>query len=476
MRPIRKILCVLAFASLALAPLTPLRAGVFNPEMIISDSEMRDYLAMDQAAIAKFLDEKGGLNRRFDVDAADGLLKNSAQLIADAAGRYRINPKYILALLQKESSAVETDEPDAQQLAWAAGYALCDGCSKRSPTALKYKGLGKQIDAGAGWMDWFLTNGPTLAGLRQPGVACSISSTRITPANLATAALYNYTPHLQGNRLLWSIWNRWFESGAGPTLPDGTLIRNEKNGAVAVIQGGKFRPILRASVLETRFAGRSIVDLNEYDFSELEEKSPGRPIRFADLSLVRTEDGSTFLLVGAARRRIASAEVFAKIGFNPEEVEDVAAADIEDYADGEAITLQSTYPAGQLVQDSRTGGIYYAEMGVKHPLWDRSLLALNFAGRSILPLAADELSALADGRPVTLDDGILVKAAADPTVYVISGGKKRPIASEEAFVAFGYKWTDIVTVGRKLLELHPTGDPLALPSAAAAALAVSTKI
>ena len=188
------------------APLVAI-AAEFNPEHIISDSAMRDSSTMDLVGIRQFLVAKGGLNGEFDIDPIDGILKNGSQLIYDAAQRYKVNPQYILALLQKESSIVETGRPTAQQRDWAAGYALCDGCNRNAPLPRKYKGLGKQIDAGAGWMDWYLKNAATLGKL-QAGQTRVTDGAQLTPSNLATAALYSYTPHAHGNRLLWSIMQR----------------------------------------------------------------------------------------------------------------------------------------------------------------------------------------------------------------------------------------------------------------------------
>jgi len=471
-RPLTLTVAVLYLVSALFSAPSTAAAASFNPQYIISDDEMRRSDAMSFADISKFLHEKGGFGDQYDIDAIDGLLKGTAQLIDDAAKRYRINPKYILALIQKESGAIETGTPTQKQLDWATGYALCDGCSRQNSLAQKYKGLAKQIDAGAGWMDWYLTKAPVTPSMLQVGETRTISMTKVTPVNWVTAALYTYTPHLHGNRLLWSIWNRWFGSGVLPQFPDGTLVRNETNGAVALIQGGKFRPIVSASVLETRFRNNNIIDLNEYDFQDLQNLMPGRPVQFPDLSLVRTETGDTYLLVGAQRRLIVSPEVFSKIGFNPEEVEDIKASDIEDYLDGVSITLDSASPFGELLQNRLTGGVYFVQNGVKQPIWDRAIMIANFNGQKIVPTDPETLSGLTDGEPVKLIDGVLVKTPDDPAVYVISNGRKRSIPSEEVFLSFGYRWPMILTVSPRALELHETGEPLLILDSKVTAAAV----
>ena len=444
----RTIIATLAVA-LTVSPIAA-TAAEFDPQHIISDREMRDATTMGLTAIRDFLASKGGLSDQFDIDAIDGTLKNAPQLIYDASQRYQVNPRYILALIQKESSIVETGRPSQRQLDWAAGYALCDGCDRNAALPRKYKGLAKQIDAGAGWMDWYLKKADS-------------GQLAVSSKNLATAALYSYTPHAHGNRLLWSIMQRWFGDGASDlNIPDGALVRNTSNGAVAVIEGGKLRPILNRSVLMTRFNTTNIIDLNKYDFATLQDRSAGAPVRFSDLSLVRTEDGSTYLLVGDTKRRIPTADVFRKIGFNPEEVEDVQSSDLAEYVNGDPISADVSFPLGKLLQNMRTGAVYFVEDGVKHPLLDRAILDANYSGDQISPVTSDALASMSTGDSIRFAEGTLVKTKTDAAVYLISGGKKRSFPSEKVFRAFGYDFKNVLTTSPRALALHELGEPLAL--------------
>ncbi len=464
MRIIRIVVIAAAATSLLAASLTSVAlAATFNPEHILDDVTLRRYDAMSYAEIRDFLDKKGGLANVRDIDPVDGKRKNGAQIVADAAVRYHVNPQYILALIQKESSAVETNVPAKKQLEWATGYALCDGCARASALAQKYRGFARQVDAGAGWIDWFFQHSAIDASLRRPGITYSVNDTFVTPDNLATAALYSYTPHMHGNLLLWTIWNRWFGDGNSEMqFPDGTLARDAKTGAIALVQAGKFRQVANPAVLASRFSGIVPVDIDHDVFTGFVQQSPGRPVRFADFSLVRTEDGAIYLLAGNAKRHIVSMEVFAKIGFNPEEVRPATVADLADYADGDPITAATESATGELLQDEETGGIYYVADGTKHPLYDKALLAVNFYNEPIGRASTATLSAMADGDPIRFDDGVLVKAPSDPAVYVISGGKKRPIPSEDVFLSFGYRWSNVIVTSQKMLDLHPIGDPLSV--------------
>jgi hypothetical protein len=280
---------------------------------------------------------------------------------------------------------------------------------------------------------------------------------------MSTAALYSYTPHIHGNRLLWSVWNRWFGAGAADIIfPDGSILRNERTKEVSLFQNGKLRPVRKPSVLASRFASRPILDLNDFDYRTLVEMFPGRPVRFAENAIVRTEDGAVYLLARETRRRVVSTEVAAAVGINPEEIEDAVFEDIADLAEGMPITSASSARPGRLVQDAATGGVYYAEGDVKRPIPDRAVLAANFAGWPIAPRSRDELDALVTGEPVRFPDGALIKAPHDPTVFVISRGGRRPIADEETFLLLGYKWRDILVASPRSLALHPVGEALGL--------------
>jgi hypothetical protein len=484
---LRTTMSVALIASMALSAL-PAGAATFNPNLILSDEELRDVHAMSFLEIYRFLDEKGGMNGIY-LEAPDfcdkgkpagydpltdsvPMVKGPAQMVYDAAQCYGINPKYVLAVLQKESGIVEAKTPTQNQMDWAAGYALCDGCYKSSPLAQKYKGLARQIDVSAGWMDWYFANASAFQQdpknkYKLPGITYTISGQQVTPVNLATAALYSYTPHVGdervgGNRSLFKIWQRWWGPGFTLALPEGSLIRNLGTGAVALVQNGAYRPIASASVLATRFASANIIDMSESDFDAFYGQRPGKPVKFPDQALVRTETGETYLLIGDVKRLIPSTDVFRGIGFNPEEVEDVAAADLEEYRVGAPIALNEAYPGGALVQDSVTGGVYYVDGGVKRPIIDRGILLANFPGKSIVRLTPAELEKIPRGEPVRLADGVLVKTPDDPAVFVVAAGLRRRIPSEDVFLGYGYRFSAVVTVSAKALLLHEEGLPLEL--------------
>ena len=142
----------LSLSSLFLALIlvaTPAQALAFNfnPNYILSDFELHDSFSMDLNQIQHFLGR--GFLADYVTEDWQGNTKYASDIIWRAAQNHKINPKFLLVLLQKEQSLVEDDAPNDRQLDWATGYAVCDDCSKDDPAIQRWKGFGKQINSAA---------------------------------------------------------------------------------------------------------------------------------------------------------------------------------------------------------------------------------------------------------------------------------------------------------------------------------------
>lgn len=425
----------------------------FNPHFILSDYEMRDYKSMTYSDIERFLERKGNLNQQALIDK-NGIVQYATEIIYRAAQDYQINPKVLLATLQKEQSLIEDDNPTAGRLDWAMGYAVCDDCSKDDPAIQKFKGFGKQVDRAAARFDYYFKN--PLQFNFQPGKVCEIDDQIVIPANQATANLYIYTPHLHGNENFKKIWDRWWQR----LFPDGSLVRiaGDVKNDVYLIQDGLKRKFEQMSALLSRYDINKVVEIQATD---LDQYPDGKIIKFSNYSLLSSPKGTVYLLVDDTLRGFASAEVFKKMGYNWAEVEKVSWEDLTDYEEGEPITKDSVYPQGALLQDKTTGGVYYVINGKKQPIWSVELMTANFANRKVVPVAPEELDGYLTIEPVVFKDGELVKSPSEPTVYVISNGEKRPITDEATFNGLGYKWANIIIASEKSLSLHRAGESLA---------------
>lgn len=431
----------------------------FNPNAILSDDDLFSLNGWDAERIQRFLESKNsGLARRALKDI-DGVERRPADILWRVAGSYKLNPQYLLVLLQKEQSLIEDPSPSQKQLDWATGYAVCDSCSMNDPRLQDFKGFANQIEYAAKqhrerYLFQMLIKGATIAG-HAPGKSSVIDGVVVTPTNQATAMLYSYTPHIHGNQNIWRIWRRWFSR----TLPDGTVVVNASTTEPFLIRKGERRPMspaVRASLVSdpAKILHVQPADLDVYPI--------GEPVRFPNFSLIATPTGTRYLLVGDQKRRFTSAKVFTALGFQEDELIEANETDLEEYTDGPDISEHSRYPLGLLAKDTR-GTYWYIENDVRHMITHPLYLKLYFRGRPARALKPTDLARFPISEPYHLRDGELVRGETSAAVYVIEHGRRRVIASEELFLAMGYRWNNVLIIPNSVLETHPLGEPLAAP-------------
>lgn len=427
----------------------------FNPNYLISDKELTDYFSMELGEIQLFL-EKGYLADYKTADIDDHT-RYASEIIWRAAQRNGVNPKVVLVMLQKEQGLITDDDPSQDQLDWALGYGVCDGCSHNDPDIQRWRGLAKQINSTTlqlteGYLTDLEENGETVMGFA-PGEACVIDDTVVVPANNATAALYTYTPHLAGNENFATIWQAWF----GLNYPTGALLQDNETGGVWLIQYGERRPITSRAALLSRFNESMIIPVAP---TVLEAYSKGAAISLPNYSLLHAADGAIYLLVDDTIRHIASMEAFRSIGFSTDDLVEVTDEELTIYDDGEPITSDTVYPQGALIQDTASGGVYYVEDGAKHAIYSREILTARFGDKTIVPAGVDELWSYDTGDPVKFSDGALIGITGRPAIFLISEGRRRPIVSEAVFLSFGFKWENVIWTNEKSANIHPLGETL----------------
>lgn len=440
-----------------LIPLPRAQASIFDPGLILPDPVLFDTSTMDLAQIDAFLQSHDGILKNYYEIDVDGLLKTASMIIADASARNHINPQYLLILLQKEQGLITNPEPKTSQLDWATGYAACDSCDVNHPLITKYKGFAKQVDQAAWRTRYFIENPGDFT--YQVGQTYKIDGQDVLIKNAATAALYNYTPHLHGNEIFWKLYQYWFAEQA--RHPDGTLIQVYDEPGIWLIKDGQRHAFTNQVSFSSRYRVDQVVQVLP---AALDQYPVGSPIRYPEFSLVRNPAGNIYLLSGFWKRWITDEATFRQLGFTTDEVVDVNDEDIAFFSDGDPIDASVLEPLGVLLQDPDTYGIYFVQNSVKSPLLAPELLTLNYPTLKVRRASREELDSYPKGEPVKLHDGLLVKSATNPTVYVIANGKKLPINSEFTFNTLGYHWENIQTVSEALLALHPTGDTLQVES------------
>lgn len=212
----------------------------FNAGNIMGDQVMSNYDSMSSSQIQQFLEAKG-------VDCSGTLcLKNytdsgtsASTIIYQAAQDFHINPQVLLVLLQKENGLVTSSSPALWNYRTATGY----GCPDNSDCNADYFGFTNQIRWSATMFRAILDESPswytpyvigTQPVLYNPVTACG--SLSVTIQNLATVALYSYTPYVPnaaalaagyglgddcsayGNRNFYLYFTDWFGSTQGSNV------------------------------------------------------------------------------------------------------------------------------------------------------------------------------------------------------------------------------------------------------------------
>lgn len=445
----------LAAAQAILMP-TDAAAQGFNPNAVLSDEDMFDLGDWNAESIQRFLASKKSALATLRLKDIDGLEKRPADIIWRVAGSYKMNPKYLLVLIQKEQSLVEGRTPTQKQLDWAAGYAVCDSCSMDDPNIQDFKGFANQLEYASKqhrerYLFQMLTRGVTIGGYA-PGKTNLVDGYPITPANQATAMLYSYTPHLHGNQNLWRIWRRWFSL----SLPDGTVVLDKETKAYFLIRNKERRPVTKAVLLSF---GTDLSKAVSLSTSEVEAYPQGDMLKFSNFSLIELPDGSRYLLNGQKKRLIVSKKAFAALGFQEDELVSAQPEDLAGYADGADVTEASRYPTGLLAKDA-AGDHWYIEDSVRHKIPNKTFLTLYFKGRPVRTLKTNDWKAYATGEPYRLKDGELVRSVTSPAVYVIDQGTRRPFISGDEFLAFGYEWKNVLTLPDAVLNDYAIGDAM----------------
>jgi hypothetical protein len=227
--------------------------STFDPGMIITDSVFTNSSSMSESDVQDFLSSKnsscsdytsGGVkyvciknysaaysaraaNSNCAAMSADDSAKASAIIyrVAKACG---LNPQVLIVLVQKEQGLL-SGAKDPVRYKWATGYA----CPDTSACDKKYSGFFNQIwNAGWQFKQWMnpLTRqympGKSNAIKYHPSSSCGTASVYVK--NLATAALYMYTPYVPnkaalaagsglgdscssyGNRNFFNYFSDWF--------------------------------------------------------------------------------------------------------------------------------------------------------------------------------------------------------------------------------------------------------------------------
>lgn len=202
----------------------PVFAATWDIDDVISDENFRGSYSMTQQEIQEFLNTQPGVLKSYSAPDYAGKVKPAAQIIYEAAVAWNVNPKVILATLEKEQSliGVGVHAKTATHSHGTYEYHLpkAMGCGIFAGSTNTYPGFGNQVWNGARKLSTYEVTfgwkpGKTMLIVPDTGP----TKITIVPQNAATFAQYTYTPHEHGVKLFWTIYERWFgDTHASPRL------------------------------------------------------------------------------------------------------------------------------------------------------------------------------------------------------------------------------------------------------------------
>ncbi|HEX9092614.1 MAG TPA: hypothetical protein VF902_01400 [Coriobacteriia bacterium] len=256
--------CVLVLPSLA-------AAATFDPLNVISDETLRAYGSMSQADIQAFLEAQGGVLKSYS--AAEGgpnglhsaVVKPASQIIFEAAQYWNVNPKLVLATLEKEQSLIsqpfhvgrDTDPASSHNYGTAYHLTNAMGAGVYPGSPDRHPGFGDQIWTGTQKLGQ--TTGPYAWYPGKPKTVWSYpahANIVITVANQPTWNLYTYTPYYP-QISVWTIYNNFFgDPQTPPRLRPMYRFYNKRTGAFffTVSEAERWR-VIKSRNPDLRFQG-----------------------------------------------------------------------------------------------------------------------------------------------------------------------------------------------------------------------------
>ncbi|MGH7195575.1 MAG: hypothetical protein ACREGA_02235 [Candidatus Saccharimonadales bacterium] len=353
--------------------------------------------------------------------------QSAAAIIYNTAQKYNINPEVLITTMQKEQGLVTDNWP------WLSEYqkALGAGCPDTAPCDPSQAGFYNQIDAGAGDFRYYLDHGGynyhvgNNTILYNPSSSCGSSTVNIQ--DLATAALYSYTPYqpnaatlaapqgqtvtcgAYGNLNFWRYFNEWFGSSTNP------LFRIKGDPTTYLNFGDTYYPIPSMKVF--RAFGLGGLPISIVTTAQLQDSTRG-PILS---QVVKFGNNATVYLVDSGKLfSVPSLDTLARYGYSSGEVVDYSDANLQNIlSSGGGLTYFIRQP---------NGAIYYMDSGKKHVFPDGktfNTLGPNLSRDGTLNYAnfsAEFINDIPNGGPELLDSSI-VKATDSATVYLYDSGK-----------------------------------------------------
>lgn len=482
----------------------------FNPNMIIPDEAFADVGTFGSAAgIQQFLELKGSvlanatpafLAKLKEPDLATKValediqpnltrLRTAAELIYDAGSKWGLNPQVLLVMLQKEQSLItgsfSADSDLQRALDRAVGFGCPDyeGCgdiflgfyrqlfgsfdvsqnrwlgaaaslmkSFRAEVGGVRVGRGPMVDANG------TTFGRPVVRTSRKGDTVTFDNTlngydgilprqTVTLSNLATAALYRYTPHVfNGNYNFWKFYSAWFK------YPNGTVIQKTADTLQYVIDNGAKRPFSAFVASQRKIKIDTVITVSQTEFDSYPLEKPLPPL---DQTLIKGDMEVTVFVVGDSSKHPISGPVFAQRKFSFAKVITLAQAEVDSYQTGSFETPNN----GTLVKGQIGATVYIIDAGLKRQISGEIFKARKLSFKNIMILTDVEVAGIPSGPFLVPPEQVAFRSRNDPTVWWFRDNLKHSV-SAFVFKQRGVNTFPMLSLSDEEIASIPIGNPL----------------
>lgn len=442
----------------------------FNPNKIIEDRQFTDTQTFGGAAgIQQFLALKGsvlantdpnfllklkepqdsklksGLN---DPEPSLGRLRTAAELIWDSATKNGLNPQVILVTLQKEQGLISGNFRNDTAVQRALDHALGFNCTDANGCDQLFSGFyyqlfgnfdaqgNRYIGAPASLMRSFNTPGGRGPGVDAAGETFSSPLVRtsrvgdsiildntqgppnnaapmqtVTLSNLATAALYRYTPHVyNGNYNFWKFFSTWFK------YANGTLLKIQGDNNIYIINNGA-KQLMVSFVLATRGVNPQTANILTVSPTELSDYDNSPPLAPADNTVVFDSADSTkklFVFENGVRHPVSNF-VLKQRGLDPNLSFGASQTELGLFQTGALLAPKD----GTLLKGDASGTVYVIANGKRMALTAFTFKQYGYSFNKVVTLPQAEVDAYDNGGFMLPKNGTLLTVGADPQVFQV---------------------------------------------------------
>lgn len=160
------------------------------------------------------------------------------------------------------------------------------------------------------------------------------------------------------------------------------------------------------------------------------------------------------------KKPILSEKLLKKKDFQKKPVEELAPPELAYFPNSTPLL----FPNGTLLTSKESSDVYLVKNGERHFITSfRLFQKLEANPDSVLEVEKKIIELHPKGNPILFNSGTLVKSKEAPTVYKVKGETLRPIPNLEIFNQHQFSWDDLVTISSDKLTLYREGPPVLYP-------------